>query len=131
MPYSCQLQLGTSGRSATPVGAGSTWRAIARAMSHTSRFTMVHTAMRPPCGNTSGGRSTIGTNGMRWRGSSGMDAGLLHGEQVGDLVRLHDEAEGGADAGERRFVQRRAVHRVDAVLSDDHGIVARARGGHR
>ena len=36
MPYSCQLQFGTSGSSGTPVGAGSTWRAIGLAMSQTS-----------------------------------------------------------------------------------------------
>ena len=36
MPYSCQLQCGTSGSSGTPVGAGITWRGIGRPMSQTS-----------------------------------------------------------------------------------------------
>ena len=36
MPYSCQAQCTTSGMSGTPVGAGSTCRAIGRPMSHTS-----------------------------------------------------------------------------------------------
>ena len=36
MPYSCQLQFGTSGSSTCPVGAGITCRAIGRPMSQTS-----------------------------------------------------------------------------------------------
>ena len=36
MPYSCQLQFGTSGSSACPVGAGITCRAIGCEMSQTS-----------------------------------------------------------------------------------------------
>ena len=59
MPYSCQLQLGTSGSSTAPVGAGSTCRAMARAMSHTSRLTMVQTTTRARPGSLSGGRSTM------------------------------------------------------------------------
>ena len=59
MPYSCQLQFGTSGSSTAPVGAGSTWRAMARAMSQTSRLTMVQTTTRAPPGSFSGGRSTM------------------------------------------------------------------------
>ncbi|MND03277.1 hypothetical protein D3C83_230230 [compost metagenome] len=59
MPYSCQLQFGTSGSKTAPVGAGSTWRAMARAMSQTSRLTMVQMTTRAPPGSFSGGRSTI------------------------------------------------------------------------
>jgi hypothetical protein len=59
MPYSCQDQLGTSGSSGTPVGAGSTCRAIGLPMSHTSRLTMLHTATRASPGSRNGGRSTI------------------------------------------------------------------------
>ena len=43
----------------TPVGAGSTCRAIGRAMSHTSRLTMVQITMRAPPGSFSTGRSTM------------------------------------------------------------------------
>src|SRR5437762_3215709 len=50
MPYSCQLQFGTSGNSGTPVGAGNTWRAIGLPMSHTSRLTMVQNTLRAPVG---------------------------------------------------------------------------------
>src|SRR3954464_2985231 len=101
MPYSCQLQLGTSGIITTPVGAGRTWRAIARAMSHTSRFPMVQMAPRAPPGSFSAGRSTIAENSWRWRGSSGM------GDGGDDVVGLHDEAECGADAHQGGIVQRR------------------------
>ena len=59
MPYSCQLQFGTSGSIGCPVGAGSTCRAIGLPMSHTSRFTMVQNTSRAPPGSFSGGRSTI------------------------------------------------------------------------
>ena len=59
MPYSCQDQFGTSGSSGTPVGAGSTCRAIGREMSQTSRLTMVQTTIRAPPGSFSGGRSTM------------------------------------------------------------------------
>ena len=68
MPYSCQLQFGTSGRSTAPVGAGSTWRAIGLAMSQTSRLTMVQTTTRAPPGSLSGGRSTMAEKGTRSRG---------------------------------------------------------------
>src|SRR3989304_1609715 len=68
MPYSCQLQFGTSGRSGTPVGAGSTCRAIGPAMSHTSRLTIVQTTTRAPPGSWSGGRSTIAEYSTRSRG---------------------------------------------------------------
>src|SRR5580692_3687512 len=71
MPYSCQLQLGTSGSKGTPVGAGSTWRAIGLEMSQTSRLTMVQTIMRAPPGNFSGGRSTMAEYSVRSRGSMG------------------------------------------------------------
>src|SRR5579871_3625367 len=59
MPYSCQLQLGTSGRVVTPVGGTSTCRGMARAMSHTSTFTMVQITTRSPFGKCNFGRSTI------------------------------------------------------------------------
>src|SRR5579862_2581904 len=59
MPYSCQLQLGTSGKVVTPVGGTRTCRGIARAMSHTSTFTMVQITTRSSLGRRSFGRSTI------------------------------------------------------------------------
>jgi hypothetical protein len=59
IPYSCHDQLGTSGSSTCPVGAGSTWRAIGRAMSQTSRLTIGQTTIRAPPGSFNGGRSTI------------------------------------------------------------------------
>src|SRR5207249_11664783 len=68
MPYSCQLQFGTSGRSETPVGAGSTCRAIGFAISQTSRLTMVQTTMRLPTGSLSFGRSTMAEYLTRSRG---------------------------------------------------------------
>src|SRR5215467_1361116 len=68
MPYSCQLQFGTSGRSEMPVGGGITWRAMGREISQTSRLTMLQTMMRPLLGSLSGGRSTIAEYGARWLG---------------------------------------------------------------
>ena len=59
IPYSCHAQFGTSGSNTWPVGAGSTCRAIGRAMSQNSRLTMVQTTSRARLGKTSGGRSTI------------------------------------------------------------------------
>src|SRR5467141_2868798 len=59
IPYSCQLQLGTSGSWVTPVGGASTCRGMAREMSQTSTFTIVQTMMRSPFGKRSFGRSTI------------------------------------------------------------------------
>ena len=59
LPYSCQAQCGTSGRRVMPVGGGSAWRGIGRAMSHTSTLTMGHTTIRTPRGSLSGLRSTI------------------------------------------------------------------------
>ena len=53
------LTLYTSGSSGTPVGAGSTWRAIGREISQTSRLTIGHSTRRAPPGSLSGGRSTI------------------------------------------------------------------------
>src|SRR5262245_62891395 len=68
MPYSCQLQFGTSGSNVTPVGGGMTCRAIGRAISQTSKLTMLQTMMRPLLGSRSGGRSTIAEYGARWFG---------------------------------------------------------------
>jgi hypothetical protein len=51
--------LGTSGSIGTPVGAGSTCRAIGLPMSQTSRLTMLQNTTRAPSGSLSGGRSTI------------------------------------------------------------------------
>src|ERR1700719_4476638 len=59
MPYSCQLQFGTSGSVVTPVGGTSTCRGMGRAMSHTSTFTIVQMTTRSPLGKCSFGRSTI------------------------------------------------------------------------
>ena len=59
MPYSCQLQCGTSGRSDAPVGAGNTWRGIGRPMSQTSRLTIGHRTRRARPGSRSGGLSTM------------------------------------------------------------------------
>src|SRR6266853_5818605 len=59
MPYSCQLQFGTSGKNVVPAGGTSTCRGIGREISHTSTFTIVHTMMRSPLGKRSFGRSTI------------------------------------------------------------------------
>ncbi len=60
MPYSCQAQLGTSGRGATPWGAVRYWRAMVFSMSHSSMLTMVHTAMRAPLGSFHGRRAITG-----------------------------------------------------------------------
>ena len=72
MPYSCQVQWGTSGSSGTPVGAGSTWRAIGLPMSQTSRLTIGHTTSRAPPGSFRGGRSTIAEKSQRSRGIMGL-----------------------------------------------------------
>src|SRR5215813_3606839 len=68
MPYSCQLQLGTSGSSEMPVGGGITCRAMGREMSHTSKLTMLQMITRPLLGSLSGGRSTMAEYGARWLG---------------------------------------------------------------
>src|ERR1700756_3398496 len=60
MPYSCQLQFGTSGSKGTPVGAGNTCRAIGLEISQTSRLTMVQTTRRAPPGSFRGGGWRIG-----------------------------------------------------------------------
>ena len=52
-------QFGTSGRRTSPVGAGSTCRAMRREIDQNSRLTIVHTTRRAPFGSLSGGRSTI------------------------------------------------------------------------
>src|SRR5579875_2137063 len=70
IPYSCQDQFGTSGIKLCPVGAGSTWQGMGRAMSQTSRLTMVQNTRRAPLGRRRGGRSTIAENGARSRGSN-------------------------------------------------------------
>src|SRR5579864_7778092 len=119
MPYSCQLQFGTSGSKGTPVGAGNTCRAIGLEISQTSRLTMVQTIMRAPPGSFSGGRSTMAEYSERSRGSMGpvMAGGTLFnwfGDRRSCGVRLisckpfqrhhfvgvHHRAEGRADARE-------------------------------
>src|ERR1700741_933721 len=77
MPYSCQLQFGTSGRTGTPVGATSTVRGIARAMSHTSTFTTDQITRRSPPGNCSFGRSTIAEYFARSQGRAIGDTTLF------------------------------------------------------
>src|SRR5712691_6427169 len=59
MPYSCQLQFGTSGKNVVPAGGTSTCRGIGREISHTSMFTIVQTMTRSSLGKRSFGRSTI------------------------------------------------------------------------
>src|SRR5579862_9880033 len=71
MPYSCQLQFGTSGNCVTPVGGARTCRAIGLPMSQTSRLTMLQKTTRAPPGSLSGGRSTIAEKSQRSRGSIG------------------------------------------------------------
>src|SRR5262249_7146055 len=71
IPYSCQLQLGTSGRCVMPLGGNSTCRAIGLPMSQTSRLTMVQNIRRAPPGSFSAGRSTIAEYSARSRGKSG------------------------------------------------------------
>ena len=66
---SCRLQFGTSGRSTSPCGGDNCWRAIGRAMSHTSRLTIDHMTMRALPGSFKGGRSTMAEYGARRRGS--------------------------------------------------------------
>src|SRR6185437_14088023 len=125
MPYSCQLQFGTSGSKGTPVGAGSTCRAIGLEISQTSRLTMVQTIMRAPPGNFSGGRSTMAEYSERSRGSMGpVMAGTLFdfrktkpscgGRTMLDkpfqrhqFVCVHHRAEGGADTGKSSRMQFR------------------------
>jgi hypothetical protein len=69
MPYSCQLQFGTSGSRVCPVGGGSTCRAIGLPISQASRLTVVQNAIRAPSGSVSGGRSTMAEKSQRSRGS--------------------------------------------------------------
>jgi hypothetical protein len=59
IPYSCQVQLGMSGVTWTPCGAGSTWRAIGFSDGHSSTLTIGQTTTRAPPGRASFGRSTI------------------------------------------------------------------------
>src|SRR6185295_7319126 len=137
MPYSCQLQFGTSGSSTAPVGAGRTWRAIGLPMSQTSRLTMVQTTTRAPPGSFSAGRSTMAEKGTRSRGCMGMAVALLVPggaalAQRGEcLVAAHYEAKGGAHAQQRGGVQFGSVHGIDAVLDHHHRVVLRAGGGNR
>src|SRR5580698_4164480 len=70
MPYSCQLQFGTSGNKVCPVGGAKTCRAIGLPMSQTSRLTMLQKMRRLLFGSLSGGRSTIAENAVRSRGNS-------------------------------------------------------------
>src|SRR5678816_4869909 len=65
IPYSCQAQLGRSGRSGCPYGGGRTVRGMLRSIDHSSTFTIVQTATRAPPGSFSGGRSTIAEYGTR------------------------------------------------------------------
>src|SRR5262249_1503940 len=65
IPYSCQAQLGRSGRSGCPKGGERTVRGIARSIDHSSTLTIVHTATRAPPGSFSGGRSTMAEYGTR------------------------------------------------------------------
>jgi hypothetical protein len=60
LPYSCQAQFGMSGEGAPPAGGVSTVRGIGERMSHSSTFTITHTAMRAPPGSISFLRSEIG-----------------------------------------------------------------------
>ena len=60
LPYSCQAQFGMSGMGEPPAGGVSTVRGMAEWMSHSSMFTMVHTARRAPFGSFHGVRRTIG-----------------------------------------------------------------------
>ena len=57
MPYSCQLQFGTSGSGGCPIGGDSTVRGMAFSMRHSSTFRMIHTASFFPPGSRSLGRS--------------------------------------------------------------------------
>src|SRR4051794_15024303 len=65
IPYSCQAQLGRSGRREPPMGGGRTARGIGPWMSQFSTLTMFHTTRRTPSGSGSGGRSTIAEYGTR------------------------------------------------------------------
>src|SRR5580698_479327 len=69
MPYSCQLQFGTSGNKVCPVGGAKTCRAIGLPMSQTSRLTMLQKMRRLLFGSLSGGRSTIAEKAVRSPGS--------------------------------------------------------------
>ena len=65
IPYSCQLQFGTSGRSGWPWGGGITVRAIGRATSQSSSAITGQMTMRTPSGSRSGGRPSIGEKSRR------------------------------------------------------------------
>src|SRR5260370_2087435 len=86
-PYSCQLQLGRSGMSGTPVGAGSTWRAMARSISHSSRLTIGQTMSRRPLGSVSGVRSTMAEKGARSRGFMARSGSRRNGGRAGSIAR--------------------------------------------
>src|SRR5579862_8744111 len=150
MPYSCQLQFGTSGSKGTPVGAGSTCRAIGFEISQTSRLTMVQTIMRAPLGSFSGGRSTMAEYSTRSRGSMGPVMAVTSSsirKATGScgvgftwrkpferhyFVGVHDGAKGGANTRKSRGMQFRSIHAVNAVFDDNDGIVAhigRGRSG--
>ena len=88
MPYSCQVQLGTSGTGATPPGGGETMRGMARAMSHSSILTTGQTTMRAPPGSLSGGRSTMAENGRR---SFGRRARASSSDGLGTLIEYPQE----------------------------------------
>src|SRR3954469_15058011 len=75
-----------------PIGAGSTCRAIGRTISHSSRFTMVHTTRRAPPGSFRGGRSTMAEY---WARSRGKVRGLL---PVRVRASLSQQAQRGAPA---------------------------------
>ena len=60
IPYSCQHQLGMSGKRVWPMGGVSTVRGMAVSGSQFSTLTIVQTATRALFGSSNGGRSTIG-----------------------------------------------------------------------
>src|SRR6056297_303731 len=84
MPYSCHDQFGMSGCSTTPVGAGSTWRAMGRIISQTSRFRIGQTTsfVSPP--KLSGGRSMIAEYSILSSGRVVIRASLAHHMQERD-----------------------------------------------
>src|SRR5262249_36868642 len=77
LPYSCQAQFGTSGVGEPPAGGLRTVRGIGCVGSHSSTATMTQTAIRPPSGSLSGGRSVIGEYPVRSVGSLGCLGGLF------------------------------------------------------
>ena len=59
LPYSCQAQFGMSGLGEPPAGGVMTVRGIGWVGSHSSMFTITHTAMRALFGSLSGARSAM------------------------------------------------------------------------